>query len=229
MDAIGARLATAYPNENGKMRIRLVPLRDELVGGTRDALLLLLGAVALVLVVACANAANLMMARARTRQHETSIRVALGAGRRRLVSQLLAESVVLAAVAASLGLLASVWLTEFFATVLPETSRGNIAIDGRVLGFVAGITVLTAVAFGLAPAWRASENGLAQSLRTTGRSMTAGRERRRISSVLVVLQLATANVLLVTAGLLGRSFDRLTSTDLGFDPDGVYISSIALP
>ena len=229
MDAIAARLAASYPNENAKSRIRLVPLHEELAGGARHALLLLLGAVALVLVVACANVANLMMARARRREHETSIRVALGAGRRRLVGQLLTESLVLSAAAASLGLLGAVWLTSLYATLVPESSRGNIGIDGRVLGFVGGIAVLTALAFGLAPAWRASATGLSQSLRTTGRSTTADRGRRRVSSVLVVLQLATANVLLIAAGLLGRSFTRLTSSDPGFDPTGVYVSEIGLP
>ena len=182
-----------------------------------------------MLVVACANVANLMMARARRREHETAIRLALGAGRRRLVSQLLAESMVLSAAAASLGLIAAVWLTALYSTFLPEPSRGDIAIDGRVLGFVAGVAMLTALAFGLAPAWRASATGLGQSLRTTGRSTTEDRGRRRISAILVVLQLATANVLLVAAGLLGRSFDRLTSSDPGFDPSRVYVAGIGLP
>ncbi len=229
MDAIAARLAAAYPKQNAKSRIRLVPLHEELAGGARRALVLLFGAVALVLVVACANVANLMLARARRREHETSIRVALGAGRRRLVAQHLAESLVLSGAATSLGLLAAVWLTALYATLVPESARGDIGIDGRVLGFAAGIAVLTALTFGLAPAWRASATGLGESLRTTGRSTTEDRGRRRISSVLVVLQLATANVLLVAAGLVGRSFDRLTRSDPGFDPDHVYVAGVGLP
>jgi len=170
-----------------------------------------------------------MMARARRREHETSIRVALGAGRRRLVTQQLAESLVLSTAAASLGLVSAMWLTALYATLAPVSPRGDVGIDGRVLGFAAGVAVLTALAFGVAPVWRASAAGLSESLRTTGRSTTADRGRRRLSSVLVVLQLATANVLLVAAGLVGRSFDRLTRSDPGFDPEGVYVAGVGLP
>jgi putative ABC transport system permease protein len=229
LDRVAARLAADYPADNANTRLRLVPIRTELAGNARRALLVLLGAGALLLLVACANAANLMLARASTRQHELTIRIALGAGRQRIVRQLLTESVVLSAIAAAAGALAAVWITALYATLIPAASRADVALDGRVLAFLVTVTVVTGLAFGSAPAWRASTVTIGESLRRDGRSTTAGRGRRSFSSSLVILEVATAVVLLVGAGLLVRSFDRLTNVDPGFDARGVYTTRIVLP
>lgn len=229
MDAVAARLALDYPDANAHTRIRVVPIHEELSGKARYALLLLLGAVGLVLVVGCANAANLMLVRARGREREMALRAALGAGRRRIIAQLLTESVVLATAAAALGALAAVWLTSLYTALTPAPARASLALDGRVFAFLVVIAGLTGLAFGCAPAWRASSPTLGDSLRSAGRSTTAGRDRRRLSSVLVVLEVGTAVVLLVGAALLVRSFANLTSVDPGFDASGVYTTHMSLP
>ena len=228
VDRVAASLATSYPKDNANTRIRLVPIRDELSSGAERALLILLGAVALLLLVACANAANLMLARAGTRQHEMSIRAALGAGRGRIVRQLLTETLILAAVAAALGMLAATWIAALYGALMPS-AYPDVTVDGRVLAFVLGTTLFTGLAFGSAPAWRASTTTLGDSLRQGARSTTTSRSRRQFSSALVVFEVAIAVVLLVGAGLLVRSFENLTGEDIGFDARHVYVSRLTLP
>jgi putative ABC transport system permease protein len=229
MDAVAARLASDYPQENAGTRIRLVPVHEELSSGARYPLLILLGAVALVLAVACANAANLMLARARAREREMALRAALGAGRRRIVTHVLTESVILSSLGAALGGLLAVWLTALYAALTPEAVRVDVGLDGRILAFLVAVTGVTALAFGCAPAWRASLATLGDSLRLGGRTATGGRGRRHLSSALVVLEVAIAIILLVGAALLVQSFASLTNVDPGFNSRQVYIARMLLP
>jgi putative ABC transport system permease protein len=207
--------------------ISVVPLLDQVVGTVRRAVLVLLGSVALVLLIACANVANLLLSRASARQKEVAIRAALGAGWKRLVRQLLTESVVLALTGGAAGLLIAKWSLDVVRTVNP----GNIprleaiTIDGRVLAFTFAISLLTGVVFGLAPALRAVHVDLNISLKAGGRSTQGDggfrTSRHRLRSLLVVSELALSLMLLIGAGLLIRSFVRLQGVSPGFRPDHV--------
>jgi len=203
-------------------------LRDVAVGDVRRPLLILLGAVGLVLLIACANGANLLLARATARRREMAVRRALGAGRGRLVRQLLTESTLLALAAGVVGVaLAASGLDALLAVwphALPRTTE--IGLDGAVLAFNLGLAVVTGVAFGLLPAWRASAPGIEQSLREDAPGATGG--RRRLQSTLVVGEVTFALVLLVGAGLLVRSFIRLSNVDPGFDTRDVLAARIRL-
>ncbi len=203
-------------------------LRDVAIGDVRRPLLILLGAVGLVLLIACANGANLLLARATARRREMAVRRALGAGRGRLVRQLLTESTLLALAAGVVGVvLATGGLDALLAVwphALPRTTE--IGLDGRVLGFSLGLAVMTGVAFGLLPAWRASAPGIEQSLREDAPGATGG--RRRLQSTLVVSEVTLALVLLVGAGLLVRSFIRLNNVNPGFDTRDVLAARIRL-
>ena len=218
MDAVAARLAAAYPRTNTDVEARVVPLQTRQVEAVRPALLLLWGGVALVLLIACVNVANLMLARCTRRAQEFTIRTAVGGGRGRLLRQLLTESAVIAA----LGGLGGVALTTYaldaiVALMPPDVPRlAEIAVNGRILGFAVGLVLATALAFGLAPAVQMFRQDVAGLLRAQRVGATAAQQRLR--RVLVAAEVALALVLLAGAGLLLQSFARLVSVDLGFAP-----------
>jgi putative ABC transport system permease protein len=192
-------------------------------------LLVLLGAVGLVLLVACANFANLLLARIASRTQELTIRAALGAGRVRLIRQVLVESVLLALLGGAAGLLLGTWGIDALLALKPENLPRveNIALDGRVLGFTFGLALLTGVVFGIFPAWQATRVQVSSSLAGGGQRITGGSSRLR--NLLVVAELALALVLLVGAGLLGKAFWRLTNVSPGFNPEGVLTMRVELP
>jgi putative ABC transport system permease protein len=230
LDTIAARLAREYPADNAGWGARVVPLREETVGEVRRPLLILLGAVGFVLLIACANVANLTLARALDRRKEIAIRTALGASRWQVVRQLLTESVLLSLVGAALGLVIARWGTQlviaFFGASLPRT--GEIALDAPVLAFTAVVAVLSAVAAGLGPAWRMSREQpndvLKQGLGRTDAASAGHRTRR----ALVVVEVALSLVLLVGAGLLIRTLWNLRNVYPGFQPQHVLTMTLGV-
>jgi putative ABC transport system permease protein len=229
---IAARLATEYPRTNAGSSARLVPLRDSLVGDVRPAILILLGAVGLVLLVACTNVASLMLVRGLARQRELAIRTALGAARTRLVRGLLVESLVLAALGGLVGILLAVWGTSLIAHIrssdIPFLSQTRV--DGMVLAFAAAVSLGTGLLFGAVPAWQASSvHGLEARLKDDSRGTSGGRGKQRTRNALVVAELALALVLLAGAGLLMKSFLRLSGVELGMNPHHVLSFELALP
>ena len=220
ISAIATRLEEQFPATNSGHTIELISLLDQTVGRLRPALLVLLGAVGLVLLIACVNVANLMLARATARHKEMALRMALGASRWRVVRQLLTESLALATLGGACGSLLAVWGVDLLVAMSPENipRLHEIGVDRQVLGFTLLISLATGIIFGLAPALAASRPDLNEALKEGGRSATPGASRGRMRATLVIVEVALALLVLVGAGLLGKSFVRLRSVDPGFQP-----------
>ncbi|HYU34646.1 MAG TPA: ABC transporter permease [Thermoanaerobaculia bacterium] len=231
MKTIAARLERQYPDSNHGWTTEVRRLHDALVEGVRPALVLLLAAVTFVLLIACANVANLLLARLASREREIAVRTALGAGRVRLVRQMLTESLVLFLVGGALGLLLASWAVQVLVALYGEDlpRRQAIGLDGRVLLFTLLVSLVTGLVFGLAPALSATSGGLFGALKEGGRAVAGGARGRLLRNLLVLGEVAVALVLLVGAGLLLRSFARLRAVDPGFHPEGVLTAEIALP
>lgn len=229
--SISEGLAKQYPDTNAHMGMALLPEKEELVGNVRPALLMVLGAVGFLLLIACANAANLLLARAAGRQREMAIRASLGAGKSRILRQLLTESVLLSLVGGLLGLLLAVWGTAALVS-LPSLGIPRIAsagVDLRALAFTLAVSVITGILFGLAPALHASRFNLFGSLKEGGRTATTGTARSRMRSLLVISQVSLAVVLLIGASLLIESMFHLLHESPGFEPRGVLAFNLDLP
>ncbi|MEK6286989.1 MAG: ABC transporter permease [Acidobacteriota bacterium] len=227
---VAEQLEHQYPNSNIGHGVKVDSLREDIVGNVRPALLVLFGAVGFVLLIACANVANLLLTRAAARQKEIAIRIALGAGRLRLVRQMLTESCLLAAMGGGVGVLMAMWIIDLLPGIrainIPRIEQ--IRIDGQVLAATVGFSLLTGIITGLMPALRGSKLNLSQSL-NEGTRASAGVSRRRIGSLLVVLEVALALVLLAGGGLMLKSFVRPVSIDPGFDPHNVLRLDLSLP
>jgi putative ABC transport system permease protein len=231
LDGLGARLATEFPAENQGWVIRMLPLRDLMVENVRPALLVLLGSVGLVLLIACTNIANLLLARATSRAREIAVRSALGARRSRIVRQLLSETAVLGLFGGIAGIALAYWGVRTLSSLLPATvPRGNeISVDAFVLGFALLLSAIASCSFGLAPALFAAKSKLQGSLRESGGRSGESAGRRRARNILAAAEIAVATVLLVGAGLLVRSFANLTAVRPGFDVQHVMKASVSLP
>jgi predicted permease len=221
MKRVNAGLADAYPNVDGNIKANIIPLKDNIVGDMRPALLVLLGAVGFVLLIACVNVANLLLARSTARQREFSVRAALGAGQIRILRQLLTESVLLSALGGMFGLILAKWGTVAALVAVPETvpRAEEIGLHLPVLLFTIFLSVLTGIMFGLLPAMRMSRTDISGRLKDSGRAIAGSRSR--MQSVLVMGEMAMALVLLVGAGLMCRTLMGLWKVDPGFDPRNV--------
>lgn len=232
MKTVAARLEAQYPDSNKGITAQLTPFRERLVRDVKPSLLILMGAVLFVLLIACANIANLLLARAAARRKEMAVRVALGAGRWRLMRQLLTESLILGVAGGAVGLLLAVWGRDLLLGLLPETYadlqlQDRAQIDGRVLLFALAASLLTGIVCGLVPAWQSSRPALNESLKEGGRG-SEGAPNRRTRGVLVITEIALAIVLLVGAGLLIQSFVRMRETHLGLDAHNLFAMSVSI-
>jgi putative ABC transport system permease protein len=229
LDVIAANLASRFPDANRDMAIGARPLLESMVGNLRPTLLLLLGAVAFVLLIACVNVANLLLERAISRQREIKVRLALGASGARIIRQLLTESVLLGGLGGVLGTVLAFWGMDLIVALSPDTLTrvAETELDARVLIFTALVSLVTGVAFGLAPALLVSKANLAESLKEGRRGATASVQTNRARGLLVVAEVALALVLLVGAGLLINSFLRLQQVAPGFDPQQVLAFNVA--
>jgi putative ABC transport system permease protein len=230
LDALARRMELQYPETNAGLGIRLVPLRTQITGNIRPALLVLFGATAFVLLIACTNLANLLLVRATVRQAEMSLRLALGASRTRLVRQLLTESALLGLFGGILGLILAFAGTRLLLNHSPSNlpRTNEIAVDGRVLAFTLGLSVLTAVIFGMVPALQASKPDLIRTLKVGSSGFAAGNGWQRVRLLLVASEMALALVLLIGASLMIRSFFRLQEVNIGLDPRNVLTMNTTL-
>jgi putative ABC transport system permease protein len=231
LNSIANQWTNQYPDTNSGVGLRVVPMHDQLTGKVRPALLLLLGAVALVLLIACANIINLMLVRSASRQKEIAVRAALGAGRLRLLRQLLTESITLSLLGGGAGILLGSWGVQALLALNPVSlpQYNQIRVDLTVLGFTLAASVITGVVFGLAPAWQTLKLDLHSALKEGGRTAIADRSQRRLSSLLVIAETAMAVVLLIGAGLLLKSFAHLLDVKPGFNTENVLTMQIGLP
>ena len=230
LGALAHRMELQYPETNAGLGIRLVPLRTQITGNIRPALLVLFGATAFVLLIACTNLANLLLVRATVRQAEMSLRLALGASRTRLVRQLLTESALLGLLGGILGLILAVAGTRLLFNHSPSNfpRTNEIAVDGRVLVFTLGLSVLTGVIFGAVPALQASKPDLIRTLKVGGSGFALGHGGQRLRLLLVASEMALALVLLIGAGLMIRSFFRLREVNIGLNPRNVLTTQTTL-
>jgi putative ABC transport system permease protein len=227
MDTIARRIELHYPESRG-WGVALVRLHDQVVAYTRPALLVLLGAVGLVLLIACANVANLLLVRAAGREKETAVRAALGASRAGLVRQFLVESLLLSILGATAGLAVAAWGSEILNRLSPpDTPHASIGINGLVLLFTLAVALGTGILFGLVPALRASKPNVHESLKESGRSSSLGRKNRRLRDFLIIGEFGLALALLIGAGLMIKALAHLHRVDLGFNPD--HVLSLKVP
>ena len=231
LDAIASGLERQYPNANAGIGVRLLPMHEEIVGDVRQPLLILLGAVGFVLLIACANVANLLLTRAASRQRELAIRAALGAGRTRLIRQMLIESLVLAAAGGAAGLMLAAWAIQALPSLAPSDlpRSTDIHIDGPVILYAVLAALVTGLLFGTAPALQSAAVAAGEFLKQGGRTGSAGSRSRRLRSAVAIVEIAVALVVLIGAGLLVRSFVAMNKVDLGFDPRHILVLRVELP
>ena len=229
MDSIARQLATAYPEADKNVGIRLIPMKEDIVGDVRPVLLVLLAAVGFLLLIACTNVASLLLARATRRSGEFALRAAIGARPSRLIAQLMTESLVIAGLGGALGFALALFGTRAVVRLLPATlpRTNEIALDWKVLLFTLAVSLIGGIGFGLAPAWKSSQISLQQVLRQTTRG--AGGTRLRLQSIFVAVEIAMALVLLVGAGLMLRSLAALWRVNPGYNPDHAITFSMSLP
>ena len=231
MNEISAQIAKEYPNFNGNWGSNVVPVRDQISGDLRPALLILFGAVAFVLLIACANVSSLLLARATAREREIAVRTAMGASPWRITRQLLTESVLLALIGGTIGVALSVWGTNLLLAASPKNLLGlrTVPLDWRVLAFAGGATLLAGLLFGILPSYISAHSGISETLKEGGRGSSAGKRRAFARGAFVVAQMSLALVLLAGSGLLIRSFVRLTGVDPGFEASHLLSFKVSLP
>jgi predicted permease len=229
MDGVAQNLSVAYPEADKTVGISLVSMKEDIVGNVQPFLIVLLAAVGFLLLIACANVANLVLARAMGRSREFAIRSAMGASQGRVIRQLLTESIVLAGLGGALGLLLAVWGTRVVLGTLPGAlpRASEVSLDSRVLFFTLGLSLFAGIVFGLAPALKSSRVNLEEILKESGRGMSGA--RHRLQGVFVVVEVAMALVLLVGAGLMVRSLAALWRVDPGFNPSHAITFTLSLP
>ena len=233
LQTIASRLEAQYPDTDKDIAVQLTLFREWMVRDVKTSLWILMGAVALILLIACANVANLLLARAASRRKELAIRRALGASRWRVMQQLLAESILIALIGGAAGMLLALWGVDALMALLPERwndlkQQSRVGVDAMVLTFTFATTLITGIALGLIPAWQASRPDVNEWLKEAGRG-SEGARHRRTRNVFVVTEIALALVVLIGAGLLTNSFVRLQRNDLGFNPRGLMSMGFAVP